>query len=60
MRPIYNAPSTKPKKAPSNPNASGYTLPLHMQHCVNMSSQQRLVGLGPIEDKIWAKTDDCT
>ena len=43
MRPIYNAPSTKPKKAPQNPNASGYTLPLHMQHCVNMSSQQRLV-----------------
>jgi len=40
MRPIYNAPSTKPKKEPKNPNQSGYTLPLHMQHCVNMSSQQ--------------------
>lgn len=42
MRPIYNAPSTKPKKEPK-PGAGGYTLPLHMQHCVNMSSQQRLV-----------------
>ncbi|CBY37113.1 unnamed protein product [Oikopleura dioica] len=39
MRPIYNAPKVAEKKDKKKASSSSF-LPLHMQHCVNMSKQQ--------------------
>ena len=45
MRPIYNAPSTKTKKKDSGEEKKAkppaYFMPLHMQHCLTQSKQQR-------------------